>query len=342
MRRPEPAADSLRAECAGVVLSAASGMDAEVLGSLLPRDVELDPALVAPPGVPAAAARSWCLRESLCRADRELSSDGWALPLVARVGVEVVGLQWLEGVRWRTDRLVDSSSWVVPGRRWRGLGTAMRRAALGLAFEALDAAGAITSAWSDNAASLAVSRRVGYVETGRRPHSDRHRSGTLVELALPRAAWPPLRAGVADADAAVVVSAGERVRVSALALSGGAVLVMRRPKQGDEYATLIGGGVEDGESHEDAVLRELTEETGLSGRLALDLGWPAPGQHVYLVDTDGTEPVLCGPERAKADPWNRYRPEWYPLADLDALALRPAWAPGLVRDMGAFTGPMPR
>jgi RimJ/RimL family protein N-acetyltransferase len=61
---------------------------------------------------------------------------------------------------------VDSSSFLTGAVRGRGLGKQMRAAVLTLAFGPLGARFAITSAWSDNHASLGVSRALGYVENG--------------------------------------------------------------------------------------------------------------------------------------------------------------------------------
>jgi ADP-ribose pyrophosphatase YjhB (NUDIX family) len=64
-----------------------------------------------------------------------------------------------------------------------------------------------------------------------------------------------------------------RLRVSAYAvcLRDGAVLLARFVDERPHW-TLPGGGVEHGEDPADAVLRELTEETGYAGRLVRLLG----------------------------------------------------------------------
>ena len=79
---------------------------------------------------------------------------------------DLVGLQSLEGDDFGTLRTVDSASWLVVAARRRGLGTAMRAAALGLAFDHLGAVAAVTSAVLDNHASLGVSRHLGYADNG--------------------------------------------------------------------------------------------------------------------------------------------------------------------------------
>jgi ADP-ribose pyrophosphatase YjhB (NUDIX family) len=75
-----------------------------------------------------------------------------------------------------------------------------------------------------------------------------------------------------DDDAAVAGSPVDRTRVAAYALvrdDGGRVLLCHiAPSVGvGDIWTLPGGGVDFGESPERAVLRELSEETGLSGEL---------------------------------------------------------------------------
>jgi len=78
----------------------------------------------------------------------------------------VVGVQSLEGEHFLELRTVDSTSWLVHDVRGRGVGIAMRSAVLGLAFDHLGAMAAVTSARTDNAASLGVSRHLGYRDNG--------------------------------------------------------------------------------------------------------------------------------------------------------------------------------
>jgi 8-oxo-dGTP diphosphatase len=56
---------------------------------------------------------------------------------------------------------------------------------------------------------------------------------------------------------------GPRIRVAGLLINGGRVLLVRQQKDGRTYWLLPGGGVEEGEELEDALLREITEECGL-------------------------------------------------------------------------------
>ena len=49
----------------------------------------------------------------------------------------------------------------------------------------------------------------------------------------------------------------------AIVVENGKILVMHRDKNGSQYFTLVGGGVDDGETAEQSVVREVMEETGL-------------------------------------------------------------------------------
>lgn len=107
-------------------------------------------------------------------------------------------------------------------------------------------------------------------------------------------------------------------------------LVMKRHKFGLEYYTLIGGGVELGEELEEALRREVREETGMSienPRLVFveEAGVPYGTQYVYACDYVNGEPVLQ-PDAAEAAisklGQNIYQPMWVKFADLDALPFR--------------------
>lgn len=122
-----------------------------------------------------------------------------------------------------------------------------------------------------------------------------------------------------------------RVRASVVAFDGDRTLVMLRRKQGREYATLVGGGVEPGESPQQAALRELWEETSLTGTVVRQLPDVVEGeQHAFLVRCSG-EPRLGGPEEERSNPWNRYVPTWVELSRLDEIGLRPHGAAAAVR-----------
>jgi hypothetical protein len=72
----------------------------------------------------------------------------------------------LEAEEFPIVRTVDSASWLVESVRGRVVGVAMRLAVLGLAFVHRFAQAAVTSARTDNGASLGVSRRIGYTDNG--------------------------------------------------------------------------------------------------------------------------------------------------------------------------------
>jgi RimJ/RimL family protein N-acetyltransferase len=139
--------------------------DLPEVAAALPADLDMDPHATTYAGLDVAANRRAVLAQSYWRALGTWSPEDWALPFVVRLSDRMVGVQWLEGPDYRSDRTVDSSSWLVPGARGRGLGVQMRAAVLVLAFGPVQARAAVSSAVVTNAASLGVSRRLGYVRT---------------------------------------------------------------------------------------------------------------------------------------------------------------------------------
>ena len=115
---------------------------------------------VAPEVLPYnIAAYYWSTRASFSPAD-------WVLDLAVRVNGEIVGVQGFHARDYLVVRTGETGSWL--GQRFQGcgIGTAMRRAMCGLLFDHLDAQEITSAAFIDNPASLAVSRKVGYVDNG--------------------------------------------------------------------------------------------------------------------------------------------------------------------------------
>lgn len=124
---------------------------------------------------------------------------------------------------------------------------------------------------------------------------------------------------------------GRRRRASVIAFDGDRTLVMLRRKQGLDYATLIGGGIEEGETPEQAALRELYEEATLTGTIVEQLPDAVPDEQlVFLVRAQG-QPALGGPEQGRSNSWNRYIPSWVGVSEIDDIGLRPRGVVDIIR-----------
>jgi RimJ/RimL family protein N-acetyltransferase len=90
----------------------------------------------------------------------------WRLELIAFHEGRPIGSQALAGKQFGSTGRASTGSWL--GRAWqgRGLGTEMRGALLALLFDGLGGREAASGAIVGNDASLGVSRKLGYVETG--------------------------------------------------------------------------------------------------------------------------------------------------------------------------------
>lgn len=118
-----------------------------------------------------------------------LTPQRWALGFVVLAGGEVVGTQEVSGADFAVTGEVETGSWLGRRHQGRGIGTEMRAAVLHLAFAELGAETATSAAFLDNAASLAVSRRLGYAPDGLARFAVRDRLQVDQRLRLDRAAW---------------------------------------------------------------------------------------------------------------------------------------------------------
>jgi RimJ/RimL family protein N-acetyltransferase len=113
----------------------------------------------------------------------------WVLNLVTVLNGMVVGTQGIEATDFAVLREVGTGSWLGRAHHGQGIGSAMRAAVLALGFDGLGAESAVTSAFTDNMASLAVSRKLGYAEDGIARQVSRGKPAATIRLRLDRAAW---------------------------------------------------------------------------------------------------------------------------------------------------------
>lgn len=100
------------------------------------------------------------------RARAELTPDRWALEHgVWREG-GFVGIQGVSTTSFPVTRTGETGSWLGLGFQGRGTGTLMRQAICTLCFDHLGFTEVTSGAFTDNPASLAVSRKVGYLANG--------------------------------------------------------------------------------------------------------------------------------------------------------------------------------
>ncbi|MFL6132528.1 MAG: GNAT family N-acetyltransferase [Nocardioidaceae bacterium] len=156
----------LRLTCGGVALRPAREEDLPHLAAIQPDDYEHDPRAEVLPGLGVDQHRRRLVYQGYWRSWGTWSPSSWCLNFLVELDGAVVGVQSLEAENFLALRTVDSGSWLVGTARGRGVGVAMRMAALGLAFDHLDARAAVSSARHDNGASLGVSRHLGYRDNG--------------------------------------------------------------------------------------------------------------------------------------------------------------------------------
>jgi RimJ/RimL family protein N-acetyltransferase len=96
----------------------------------------------------------------------EWKPDNWSLKLSVFHEGTTIGIQEINAQDLALRRQVRSGSWLGKAYQGKGLGTEMRAAVLHLGFAGLDAQEAMSFAFTHNAASQAVSRKLGYVMDG--------------------------------------------------------------------------------------------------------------------------------------------------------------------------------
>ena len=103
------------------------------------------------------------------------------------------------------------------------------------------------------------------------------------------------------------------------------ILLFRRIKDGEEYFSFPGGGVEEGESLEQTAKRELKEELGIdaeTGKLLFEGYVEKNGNDIgrtsyfFLIDKFSGKPKLNEPRKMLTDSNNQYYIHWMDFDDI--------------------------
>jgi 8-oxo-dGTP diphosphatase len=113
-----------------------------------------------------------------------------------------------------------------------------------------------------------------------------------------------------------------RARAGIILIEDGKLALMERHKQGRHYFAFPGGGVDEGETDEQAAIREAYEELGIHVevvQLAAEVLREGRRRQVYFLVkwTDGEFGTGTGEEFNEPDDFNgTYNPMWMPLEDV--------------------------
>jgi len=183
----------IRMHCSEITLRPLREGDLPHLAAIQPDDYEHDPRADVFPELDVSRHRTRLVYQDYWRSMGTWSPSSWSLGFVVEYEGSTVGVQSLEAENFLALGTVDSGSWLVRSVRGRGVGARMRMAVLSLAFDHLGARAAVSSARRDNAPSLAVSKRLGYLDNGVSLNASGSGVVELAHMRLTREDWQASR-----------------------------------------------------------------------------------------------------------------------------------------------------
>lgn len=115
--------------------------------------------------------------------------DNWALEMGVWSEGRLAGAQAISAGGFATLRSCSTGSWLAREFHGHGYGKEMRAAVLAFAFDYLGAEWVTSSAFSDNAASIGVSRSLGYVENGVDRHAPKGEARESMRFLMTAGIW---------------------------------------------------------------------------------------------------------------------------------------------------------
>jgi 8-oxo-dGTP diphosphatase len=135
-------------------------------------------------------------------------------------------------------------------------------------------------------------------------------------------------------------------RSAIILLENDKIALVERHRQGLHYFTFPGGHVDEGETPEQAAIRETDEELGLQvviERLISVIWWHNQPQYYFLAKTiGGVFGTGTGAEMTHPDPEKgTYKPVWLPIQELLSQPVKPILMARMVVDAQVSGWPNP-
>ena len=124
-----------------------------------------------------------------------------------------------------------------------------------------------------------------------------------------------------------------RVRVAAIIVQGDSILLVRHVRDGRTYWLLPGGGVDYGETMEEALVREMKEEGNLDVRvkdLVIANDSIPPDKHRHVINLHFTAEIVGGELRLDTNDPRLAEMKFVPISELLGLTFFPDIRPALI------------